>query len=144
MRERRAIIVVDDEVILLAALRREIRGAYGGSFLVEAAMGADEADVVIEELFTDGITLFLVISDWLMPGRRGDEFLAAVKARHPSVRCILITGRGDPATIEAVRARVPLDAALPKPWDRQALIEAIDGSLALFEAERESGRASAT
>jgi DNA-binding NtrC family response regulator len=144
MKERLAIIVVDDEVIVLAALRRELRGAYGGRFLVEAAMGADEADLVIEELFIDGIRPFLVISDWLMPGRRGDEFLAAVKARHPSVRCILITGRGDPATIGEAMTRIPLDAALPKPWDRRTLIEAIDASFARFEAEGESDSSAAT
>lgn len=134
-----ALILVDDEEIALAALYRELRTALGQGLIIETAVGPDEADEVIAELTDEGFRLFLVISDWLMPGRKGDEFLAGVKARNPAVRCIIISGRADPENIERARNLVQLDATFPKPWDRDALLEAVMASLERFEGAEAAG-----
>lgn len=121
-----AILIVDDEALILMALKQELMTQYGNRYLLETALNPREANTVIEELVQDGVKLILVISDWLMPGIKGDEFLADVKARHPQVRCIIISGQADPEAIERARERVHLDAYIKKPWNHGTLIEAVD------------------
>jgi CheY-like chemotaxis protein len=71
----KAILLVDDEAIILLAMRRELRSELGPSFRYEIATSAEEGLAVIDELATDGVRVVLVISDWLMPGMKGDEFV---------------------------------------------------------------------
>ncbi len=126
MSERKAILLVDDERIILMALRQELLGPFGGRFLLETAVDAAEAEAVIDELAGEGVSLILVISDWLMPGLKGDEFLARVKARRPGVRCIIVSGQADPEAVERARRLVDLDAFIRKPWRRCELLAAVD------------------
>ncbi|MFA6508606.1 MAG: response regulator [Treponemataceae bacterium] len=121
-----AILIVDDEAIILMALKQELMTQYGNRYLLETALNARDANEVIEELVQDGVKLILVISDWLMPGMRGDDFLADVKSRHPNVRCIIISGQADPDAIERARIRFQLDAYIKKPWTHRTLIDAVD------------------
>ncbi len=70
-----AILCVDDEALILLAIKEELKNAFGGRFLYETALTADEGIQIIQDLVEDGIRLVLVITDWLMPGMKGDEFL---------------------------------------------------------------------
>jgi len=126
MAERRAILIVDDEFIILMALKQELISRYGREFLLETALDAAEAEAVIDELAGEGVSVILVISDWLMPGMKGDEFLAEVKRRHPGVRCIIVSGQADPEAIAKARELVALDAFIRKPWNRRELLQAVD------------------
>jgi DNA-binding NtrC family response regulator len=125
MKARRAILIVDDEAIILMALKQELLRRYKGEFILETALDAVEANSVIDELAGEGVRLILVISDWLMPGIKGDEFLAGVKARYPEVRCIIISGQADPVAIERAQGLVALDAFIRKPWDKEELLAAV-------------------
>jgi response regulator RpfG family c-di-GMP phosphodiesterase len=124
-----AILIVDDEAIILMALKQELLRQYGDEYLLETALDASEAGVVIDDLVRDGIRIILVISDWLMPGVKGDEFLAGVKRRHPEVRCIIISGQADPTAIARARELVHLDAFIRKPWNRVELLAAVDACI---------------
>ena len=91
----KAILLVDDEAIILLAMRRELRSELGPSFRYEIATSAEEGLAVIDELATDGIRVVLVISDWLMPGMKGDEFVVRVRGIHPGVRTVMVSGQID-------------------------------------------------
>lgn len=126
MSSKGAILIVDDEAIILLALKRELFGRYNDEYVLETALNATDANAVIDELAADGIKIILIISDWLMPGIKGDEFLVGVKKRHPGVRCIMLSGHADETDVAALKERIGLDAFLRKPWSREALLAAVD------------------
>jgi DNA-binding NarL/FixJ family response regulator len=130
MNGKPAILIVDDEAIILMAIKQELFGHFGDKYLLETALNAADAIQAIDELAGDGVRIILVISDWLMPGKKGDEFLAEVKASHPEIRCIIISGHADPDAIARARARVDLDAFIEKPWDRRDLLNAVSACVA--------------
>lgn len=126
MSKKGAILIVDDEAIILMSLKQELRYKYGDTFLLEAALNATEANAIIDELAEDGVKVILIISDWLMPGIKGDEFLADVKTRHPDIRCIIISGHADADSITKARQTLHLDAFIQKPWNRMELLAAVE------------------
>jgi DNA-binding NtrC family response regulator len=85
-----AILCVDDEMIILESLKEQLQRHFGDQFLYELAEGVDEAWAVIDELYAEGIRLLVIVSDWLMPGVKGDEFLVAVHQRYPSVMTVML------------------------------------------------------
>ncbi len=135
MKGRPAILVVDDEAIVALSLKRELLDEFGGRFLIETALNADEAIAVVDELVGDGVKVILIISDWLMPGMKGDEFLAVTKDKYPETHCIIVSGQADPAAIERARDRVVLDAFIKKPWIRQHLLDVVRNSVGESGAE---------
>ncbi|HUX37381.1 MAG TPA: response regulator [Rectinemataceae bacterium] len=126
---RRAILYVDDEAVILLALRQELLRHFRGSFLVETALDADEAERVIGELEAAGIEVSLVISDWLMPGRKGDEFLIDLRRSHPRIKSMLVTGQADEEALRRTEREAGLCACFRKPWEMKALKEAIEACL---------------
>ncbi|MBN1531692.1 MAG: response regulator [Spirochaetes bacterium] len=121
-----AILCVDDEAIIVMSLMQELKMNLGDRFVYESAMNAQEAFQAIEDLMLDGITVILVISDWLMPGIKGDEFLIKVREKYPSIRSIMITGQADDAAVERVMKEAMTSAVLRKPWNTRELIESIE------------------
>jgi DNA-binding NtrC family response regulator len=131
MDKKSAILIVDDEAIILMSLKQELRRKYGETFLLESALNATEANAIIEELSSEGVAVILIISDWLMPGTRGDDFLAEVKGRYPDVRCILISGHADPDSVSLTRSDLHVDAFIQKPWNRAEMLAAVDSCVRL-------------
>jgi response regulator RpfG family c-di-GMP phosphodiesterase len=87
---------------------------------------------VIEELEEDNVEIRLVISDWLMPEMKGDDFLILVHSSLPKTAKIMLTGQADHKAIERARREANLHRYLPKPWGEAELIEAIhSGNYAL-------------
>lgn len=126
---RAALLCVDDETIVLQSLKEQLRRHFGERYLYETATDADEAWDVIDDLCGDGIDLLLIVSDWLMPGIRGDEFLAQVHARYPHIICVMLTGQADEQAIERARRDAALYACLSKPWDEAELMRTIESAL---------------
>lgn len=124
-----AILCVDDETIILESLKEQLRRRFGMRYLYETAVSADEAWNVIDDLCTDGIDLLIIVSDWLMPGIKGDEFLAQVHKRHPKIVTMMLTGQADEAAIERARREANLYACFQKPWNEEELISAVAAAL---------------
>ena len=125
-----AIICVDDEAIVLDSLKRQLRKAFENQYLYEFAEDADEALEIIEELDEDDINILVIVSDWLMPGVKGDEFLIGVHQKFPNIVKVLLTGQADEDAIERAKDRANLHACLYKPWTGEELIETIRSGLA--------------
>jgi DNA-binding NtrC family response regulator len=128
---KKAILCVDDEAIILLSLVQELRRAFGSRYVYEQALDAESALGIVEELAQEGIEVIFILSDWLMPGMKGDEFIELVHERHPEIKAILITGHADEEAIERVKKVASVLAVFRKPWNNQALIETIAKNSAL-------------
>ncbi len=120
-----AILCVDDEAIILMAMKRELKAHFKDRFRFETALDAAEGLKIIDDLSEDGVSVILVISDWLMPGMKGDEFLMTIRSLYPDIRTIMVTGHADPQSIERTVTEAGAFKVLQKPWNRSELIEAI-------------------
>jgi len=125
-----AILCVDDEVTILNSLLRQMENAFGDSYLYEIAENAEEGLEIIEDMQDEDIGVIVIVSDWLMPGMKGDEFLIEVHKKFPKVVKILLTGQADEDAIERVKEEANLHRYLRKPWNNQELIECIREGLA--------------
>ena len=130
-----AILCVDDEPIILLSLVQELKRTFGGELEYEQAMNAEAALKTIEDLEAEGVRVILIISDWLMPGIKGDEFLEIVHERYPGIRAIMITGNASPDDRAGFDRLESLVAVFTKPWDRAKLAEAIRGVLASWKLD---------
>jgi response regulator RpfG family c-di-GMP phosphodiesterase len=129
-----AILCVDDETIILNSLRRQLKQAFNDSYVYESAESADEAFEVIEELEEEGNDIIVIVSDWLMPGMKGDEFLAKVHEHHPRAIKILLTGQADETAIARAQVDANLHQYLAKPWKSDELVSCIRAGLQALEA----------
>lgn len=123
------ILLVDDEKTVLDSLRAQLAGLYPQGMEFEAAESAEEAWEVLEQLDEEHARVIVVVSDWLMPGLRGDAFLAQVRARFPGIRRILLTGQADAAALERARTEAAVHRILFKPWRPEELREAIQHAI---------------
>lgn len=124
----RLVLCVDDEPVILLALRHRLRRELGTGWRCETAESAESGLEIIDELGgTEEGGPTVVVSDWLMPGMRGDEFLRLVRARLPGARLILLTGFADRAMVEALRGEVGLAAVFHKPCEMGRLVAEVRG-----------------
>lgn len=121
-----AILCVDDEAIILLSMKHELKSHFRDRFRFETATGAEEALRLLKSLEADGTKVMLVITDWLMPGMKGDEFLLEIHRRYPDLPSIMVTGHADPSSIERVLKETNTRTILQKPWRNEELIAAVN------------------
>ncbi len=126
---KKAILCVDDEKIVLVGLRDQLTRNFGDRYIYEFAESADEALEVIEELNEEEVKILIIVSDWLMPNMKGDEFLIQIHQRFPNSIKVLLTGQADEEAIERTQKYANLHRYIPKPWDEATLIEALKSGL---------------
>lgn len=122
----KAILCVDDEKIVLISIVEQLRERFQGKYIYEMAMSAEEALTIIDELVEDGVDVILVISDWLMRGMKGDEFLIQVHEKYPGTLNIMLTGQATADAVNRVKENGALDAFVSKPWDKDLLMNKIN------------------
>src|SRR3954465_4184804 len=116
-RRRAAIVCVDDEPAVLAAVARDLRRQFGERYRVLRATSGEEALEVVRELVARGDQVALLIADQRMPGLSGTEYLVRARQLAPEAKRVLLTAYADTgAAIQAIN-EVALDYYLLKPWD---------------------------
>ncbi len=130
MMTTRVIICVDDETLVLENLEIELQKAFADAYDYEFAESAEEALEIIDELLNEKIEILVVVSDWLMPGMKGDEFLVQVHQKLPNTIKIMLTGQADQQAIERAQQEANLHRCLFKPWSSKEFIDVIRLSLA--------------
>jgi thioredoxin reductase (NADPH) len=112
-----AILSVDDDRMVSAAIARDLRRRYGSDYRIVPATSGDEAVDIVERLALRGQRVALIATDQRMPGMTGVELLARVRAQVPGAKFLLLTAYAD--TEVAIRAinEIGLDYYLLKPWD---------------------------
>jgi CheY-like chemotaxis protein len=124
-----AILCVDDEPIILKSLKEQLKRQFGNNYLYEVAESAEDASEIIEELQEEGVEVIVIVSDWLMPGMKGDEFLIRVHEKFPKIVSIMLTGQADENAIARAKEQANLYACLYKPWTEEELFKIIDSVL---------------
>ena len=116
------ILIVDDEVAILKALRR---GLSMAGHQVEVAPTAGMALELCNEHTFD-----VVVLDYVMPTMKGIELLMRIRKRQPLIRSILISGQLDESVDERwltadLKEKVEVDVYLHKPVSNDRLKEEI-------------------
>ncbi|NEP80309.1 MAG: response regulator [Okeania sp. SIO3B3] len=124
-----AILCVDDETVILETLQEQISRYFGEQFVYEAAESAQEALEIIAELDEEGVKIVVIVSDWLMPGMRGDEFLVQVYQQFSDIKTIMLTGQADEYAIQRAKEEANLYSCIYKPWREEELIKIITAAL---------------
>jgi len=107
------ILIVDDELEFAEALGARLDAK--GHRVRTAAGGPDALDILADR------EVDVVVLDVLMPGMDGIETLKEIRARHPIVEVILLTGHGSVTTaVEGLKAGA-FDYVL-KPPDHEDLL----------------------
>ena len=88
------ILFVDDDPMLLAGIRRQLRNEFDIDCAEGGAVGLD--------MINSGTHYAAIVADMRMPGMDGVEFLSSVAVRHPDPTRIMLTGNNDQET--AVKA----------------------------------------
>jgi len=124
------ILCVDDEKIILESLKRQLKEEFGKSYSYEFAEDAEDAMELIEELLEDdNQEIIVIVSDWLMPGKKGDEFLIDVHDRYPNIVKIMLTGQADEDAVQRATTQANLHSCLYKPWLNEELVKTIKSGL---------------
>jgi DNA-binding NtrC family response regulator len=97
----------------------------------ETAENAIDAEDLIDELILDGCKILVIVSDWLMPGIKGDEFLIRIHKKYPQIVTILLTGHADDDAIKNAMIDANLFKCLAKPWTGKELIQTIKEGLGI-------------
>lgn len=126
------IVCVDDEKIILNSIKAQLKENYGNQFIYETAENANDALEIIDELMKVINTKIIIISDWLMPVIKGDEFLIRVHKKYPRAIKILLTGQADELAIENSIKQANLYKCIRKPWLKTELLTTIDSGLLLL------------
>ncbi len=133
---RPAILAVDDEPAVLAAVARDLRRGFGERYRILRASSAAEALATLTELRTRGDQVALLIADQRMPGMAGTEYLVQARTIVPDAKRVLLTAYADTeAAISAIN-EVALDYYLLKPWDppEEQLYPVLEDLLTTWEA----------
>ena len=125
------ILCVDDEKVVLKSLKTQLKSAFGNAYVYEMAESPADALELIDEFNDDEISLILIVSDWLMPGMKGDEFLVQVHQKFPNIVKIMLTGQADEKAVNRAFIEANLHRCLQKPWSESELIETIKTALSL-------------
>ncbi len=143
-RERRpAIIAVDDEPAVLAAVARDLRRGFGERYRILRASSGPEALDLVRQVRARGEQVALLVADQRMPGMAGTDYLVEARKLVPDAKRVLLTAYADTeAAIQAIN-EVDLDYYLRKPWDppEEQLFPIVEDLLTTWEhgAALESG-----
>lgn len=126
---KKAIVCVDDESIILDSLGEQIENIFKDDFIYEYAENAEEGMEVLEELTRENVSVMVIVSDWLMPGKKGDEFLIEVHKKFPNIVKVMLTGQADDSAVENAKINANLFACIHKPWTADQLEKVIKAGI---------------
>ena len=123
------VLFVDDEDAILSAVERLFSDV--GIPILRAGNAAEALGLFARE------EIAVVVSDHMMPGMRGVDFLAHLKGVSPDTVKILMTAHADLTTAMDAINNGEVYRFIAKPWDNEKLIESV--SLALNRYRMQKG-----
>jgi len=125
------LLLVEDEKDQRNIIQSILQGA---GHIVDAVANAEDALIQINNHNYD-----IVISDWQLPGMKGDMLLKEITQYSPDSSFILITAHSDAShAINIIRAGA--DDYLPKPFDKQSLLFAVNKLIYTRNIEKENSQ----
>lgn len=131
------IICVDDEQTVLDSLKMALKKATENEYLIETALGAEEALELLSELLEDEYEVVLVISDYIMPGMKGDELLKRIHVISPKTIKIMLTGQAEIEVVGNAIKYAKLYRYIAKPWQNDDLKLTVKEALRSYFQEQQ-------
>src|SRR3954454_17596736 len=133
---RPAIVAVDDEPAVLAAVARDLRRGFGERYRIVRASSGEEALEAVRGLVARGGQVAMLVPDQRMPGLSATEYLVQARKLVPEAKRVLLTAYADTEAAIAAINDVGLDYYLLKPWDppEELLYPVVEDLLATWEA----------
>ena len=118
------VLLVDDDAMVLAGLKRQLRN----QFSIDTALSGEDA---LKQVLENG-PYAVIVSDFMMPGMNGIEFLSRVKKSNPETVRMMLTGTADmPTAIRAVNEG-SIFQFHPKPCPADTLCQAIQSAISEY------------
>ena len=133
--KRQVILCIDDEVIVLDALKEQLQQSFGKEIIIEIAEDAEEAIEIFEELLSEDMEFPIIIADFIMPGMKGDELLTMFHQKSPLTKKIMLTGQASLEGVSNAVNRANLYRYISKPWDKDDLLLTIKEAIISFNQE---------
>ena len=111
------LLIVDDEEVILKALKRVIRD---DGYRVLTALEAEEALRLVSSEIVD-----IVLSDIDMPGMSGLDLMVRLRRNYPRIVRLLLTGRATVAMAVGAINEGEVYRFMTKPWDIDELREVL-------------------
>jgi DNA-binding NtrC family response regulator len=124
-----AILAVDDDIMVLNALRMQLERNFK-EYVLEFAQNVDEAIEVIDQLRGNSIKLIVIVSDWVMPLKNGDVLAKYVKSIDENVKVVVLSGKLEEGKVQSYISSHTIDKVIMKPWDEANLMETIKSVIA--------------
>ena len=137
MNQNSIILCVDDDSTVLNALRSMLSNHFGPELQVEFAESGEEALEIEADLRAQGRELGLVISDFMMPGLRGDELLVKLHEKSPNTVKILLTGQSDMSGVKRAINDANLYRFLEKPFLNEDIVLTVRAAVRAYWQERD-------
>ena len=132
-----SVLVIDDEVRSLEALRRTLEE----DFEVFTASGAEAAEAILErEAPAGGVQI--ILCDQRMPGTTGVEFLRGVRDRWPDSVRIILSGYTESEDIIAGINEAGIYQYLLKPWLPEQLLLTLKNAYGVWRLQQDNERLS--
>lgn len=133
-------LCVDDEPVVLNAIRTLLTNQLDNNHIIEIAESAEEALEICEDLLANGDELNLIISDYIMPDMQGDELLARIHAISPNTITILLTGQSFIEGVKRAINNANLYRFLEKPFNNDDIVLTVRGAHLVYAQARELER----
>ncbi|WP_338814934.1 SpoIIE family protein phosphatase [Bernardetia sp. Wsw4-3y2] len=134
--DKKIILCVDDEPIILNSLKQELSQHFADSMIIEVAESGEEGLEIIDFFKEKGKEIVVIISDYIMPQMRGDEFLIETHRVLPNCMKILLTGQASLEGVTNAVNRTNLYRYISKPWSTKDLMMTVESAIENYEKDK--------
>jgi DNA-binding NtrC family response regulator len=138
MEQQYSILLVDDDAFILEVLRIQLERVLPENIIIERASSGFEGLELVKELCNSkDQPLALIISDYLMPGLLGSDFLIQAHDICPRSKKMMLTGQAEVDNVLKVLHHLELFRYVGKPWEPDYLNQSVLKAVSQFQEEFE-------
>ena len=135
MKLKRYVILVEDDLTVLHALRFQVEAILPDYYVIETANDGAEGIEVVNEILSKGCLIPLIITDHQMPNMLGSDFILKVSDLIPKCRSIMLTGEAQLEDVTKLVNQQALFRYMQKPWSTSDLQMTVLSALKSFNQE---------
>lgn len=120
------IVCVDDDIMISQVLSFQLKKIINkNNTIVECFSSPKDALSNIDDLINFGVELIFVIVDYQMPQLNGAELIRSIKAKYPSVPCIMLSGQANDILVNELKEEKLIQEFISKPWNENELFRVL-------------------